>query len=288
MTPLPNRRDRRFDKQSRAVSDNFVNALRRTWRGLDSTLPTLENATQLELDAAVRDAGRHDAKLPDAEPTSGTGRDITERNDWERELDNTTDATDATTLERDATELELDATRRNQQLNNANGLTRILLDATSPAGERNNATTLLDTKGVTRGALRNAPDFTDATNATDADATDADATQLETLPTKVAASSPVEPTPPAVRTQRKPIICLGDLLETVVLEISLTTRSLRCRYSFAGVSFNLCSANKGELTRLLWRECVARRQKRKASTGCVLTPKYSANYRRANDRPNMR
>lgn len=124
-------------------------------------------------------------------------------------------------------------------------------------GERDDATKPLDTDGQGR----NAPgtvnwDATDATDATNADATDfdaeradathaTDATDFETPAVSPAAVIPVEPTP-AVRTQREPIICLGDLLETVALEISPTTCSLRCRNQFAGVLFHSCSANEGE------------------------------------------
>lgn len=99
-------------------------------------------------------------------------------------------------------------------------------------------------------------DATDATDATNADATDFDAkradathatnaTDLETPAVSSAPLIPVEPTP-AVRIQLGLIICLGDLLETVVLEISPTTCSLRCRNQFAEVSFHSCSANEGE------------------------------------------
>ncbi len=62
---------------------------------------------------------------------------------------------------------------------------------------------------------------------------------------KVAALIPVEPTP-AVRKQLELNLCLGDLLEIVVVEISLTRRSLTCRYSFAGSTFHSCSANEGD------------------------------------------
>ena len=130
-----------------------------------------------------------------------------------------------------------------------------------------------------------ATDATDATNAdaTDRDATDAthstdathatDATDLETPAVNPAAFIPVEPTP-AVRTQLRLIICLGDLLEMVVLEISLTTCSLRCRNQFAGGLFHSCSANKGELIGWAWRKCVGEPQKSEGSAQCALTPLF--------------
>jgi hypothetical protein len=95
-----------------------------------------------------------------------------------------------------------------------------------------------------------------------------------------AAFIPVEPTP-AVRTQLLRIICLGDLLETVAFEMSLTTNSLRCRNQFVGASFFSCSANKGELIGLPWQKCVARQKKGEASTGCTLTPQIAEKFRSA-------
>ena len=62
----------------------------------------------------------------------------------------------------------------------------------------------------------------------------------------LAALIPVEPTP-AVRKQLELEICLGDLIETVDVEMILTTRSLFCRTGSPELRVRLVFREQGRI-----------------------------------------
>src|SRR5262245_32830698 len=78
-----------------------------------------------------------------------------------------------------------------------------------------------------------------------------------------AALPPVETTP-AVREQLEPMICLGELLETVDVENSRKPTLRYCRtLRSPRLMFHLCSANEGEYYAGVWQQCDGSGQKQR-------------------------